>query len=188
MAEYCDVAVPVPLDQVFTYRLPEGLRPAAVGSVLVPLRPKGIIGIVIELHDRAPKVPAKNVLEALDETESPALGEELLRLGKWISEYYLAPLGEVFRSMLPLSAEFRHALVYRITDEGHMALHLAGSAGSSARSKRTPEEQDADFRVLDYLASRDQAREESLRTAARVSRALVEGMVRNKRTARGDDS
>src|SRR2546427_3841375 len=188
MAEYCDVAVPVPLDQVFTYRLPEGVRPSAGGRVLVPFRQQRTIGIVTELHDRAPKVLAKNVLEALDENESPALREELLRLGKWISEYYLAPLGEVFRSMLPLSAEFRRAVVYRITDEGHMALHLAGSAGSSARSKRTPEDQDAEFRVLDYLASRDQAREESLRTAARVSRAVVEGMVRKKWIVREDVS
>src|SRR5438445_303439 len=188
MAEYCDVAVPVPLDQVFTYRLPEGVRPSAGGRVLVPFRQQRTIGIVTELHDRAPKVLAKNVLEALDENESPALREELLRLGKWISEYYLAPLGEVFRSMLPLSAEFRRAVVYRITDEGHMALHLAGSAGSSARSKRTPEDQDAEFRVLDYLASRDQTREESLRTAARVSRAVVEGMVRKRWIAREDVS
>src|SRR5207245_9936287 len=82
--------------------------------------------------------------------------------------------------MVPLDAEFRRAVVYRITDEGHMALHLAGSAGSFARSKRTPEDQDAEFRVLHYLASRDHAREESLRTAARVSRAVVEGMVGKK--------
>ena len=188
MAEYCDVAVPVPLDQVFTYRLPEGVRPSAGGRVLVPFRQQRMIGIVTELHDRPPKVPVKNVMETLDETGSPALREELLRLGKWIREYYLAPLGEVFRSMLPLSAEFRRAVVYRITDEGHMALHLAGSAGSSARSKRTPEDQDAEFRVLDYLASRDHAREESLRTATRVSRAVVEGMVRKKWIAREDVS
>ena len=35
-----------------------------------------------------------------------------------------------------------------------MALHLAGMSGSSARSRRTPEEQAAEFRVLDYLALR----------------------------------
>src|SRR5712692_1110373 len=175
MPEYCDVAVPVPLDAVFTYRLPDGICPLAGGRVLVPFRQQRLVGIVTELHDRTPKVALKNVIEALDEADAPALTEELLRLGKWISEYYLAPLGEVFRSMLPLSADFRRAVVYRITDEGHMALHLAGSAGSSARSKRTPEDQDAEFRVLDYLASRDHAREESLRTATRVSRAVVEG-------------
>src|SRR6266571_6674252 len=156
MAEYCDVAVPVPLDQVFTYRLPEGVRPSAGGRVLVPFRQQRMIGIVTELHDRPPKVPVKNVMETLDETGSPALREELLRLGKWISEYYLAPLGEVFRTMLPLSADFRRAVVYRITEPGRLALHLAGSTGSPSRSKRDPEDQYAEFRALDYLASRDQ--------------------------------
>src|SRR6266567_8838678 len=188
MAEYCDVAVPVPHDQAFTYRLPEGVRPSAGGRVLVPFRQQRMIGIVTELHDRPPKVPVKNVMETLDETGSPALREELLRLGKWIREYYLAPLGEVFRSMLPLSAEFRRAVVYRITDEGHMALHLAGSAGSSARSKRTPEDQYAEFRVLEYLAGRDQAREETLRSATRVARELLDGMARKKWITREDVS
>ena len=52
------------------------------------------------------------------------LDEQLLRLGRWIADYYLAPLGEVFRTMLPLNAEFKRSISYRITDEGQMALHL----------------------------------------------------------------
>src|SRR5581483_5827396 len=62
------------------------------------------------LHDRTPSVQAKTALESLD--ESPALSTELLQLGKWISEYYLAPVGEVFRSMLPLAAEFRRTVEF----------------------------------------------------------------------------
>src|SRR5712691_4914985 len=150
MAEYCDVALPVSLDMVFTYRIPEGLRPAAGSRVLVPFRQQRLVGVVTELHDRPPKVAAKNLIGTLEDEEAPALTKELLRLGKWIGEYYLAPVGEVFRSMLPLSAEFRRAVVYRIADAGHMALHLAGTAGSSARSRRTPDDQDAEYRVLDY--------------------------------------
>jgi primosomal protein N' (replication factor Y) len=188
MPEYCDVAVPVPLDAVFTYRAPDGIPLAPGARVLVPFRQQRVVGIVTELHDRAPKVAAKNVIEALDDADTPALTGELLRLGKWISEYYLAPLGEVFRTMLPLSADFRRAVVYRITDQGRMALHLAGSAGSPSRSKRTPEDQYAEFRALDYLAARDQAREGTLRTAARVSRALLDGMVRKQWIVREDVS
>ncbi len=70
--------------------------------------------------------------------------------------------------MLPLAAEFKRAIAYRITDEGRMALHLAGMTGSPARSKRTPEQQLVEFRVLDYLAERESVREESLRGATRV--------------------
>jgi primosomal protein N' (replication factor Y) len=186
MPEFCDVAVPVPLHMVLTYRVPHGAAPAVGSRVIVPFRQQRMSGVVTELHDRAPKVAAKTVLEILGET--PALSEELLQLGKWISDYYLAPIGEVFRSMLPLNAEFRRAIVYRITEEGHMALHLAGTAGSSARSRKKPEEQDAEYRALNYLAMRDEAREGTLRSAAGISRALLAGMLGKKWIEREDIS
>ncbi|MGA8539929.1 MAG: primosomal protein N', partial [Terriglobales bacterium] len=135
---------------------------------------------------RPPQIKIKKVLEALD--LSPVLDEHLLKLGKWIADYYLAPLGEVFRTMLPLSAEFKRTIEYRITDEGRMALHLAGMSGSPARSKRTPEQQLVEFRVLDYLAEREAVREGSLRATARVSKPLLNGMVRKKWIAREDVS
>jgi primosomal protein N' (replication factor Y) (superfamily II helicase) len=186
MPEFCDVAVPVPLHMVLTYRMPEGAS-AAVGSrVIVPFRRQRLPGVVTELHDRAPKVTAKTVLEVLEET--PALSEELLRLGKWLSDYYLAPVGEVFRSMLPLNAEFRHAIVYRITEEGHAVLHLAGSEGSSLRSKKNPEDQDTEYRALNHLAMRDEVREGTLRSATGIAPALLAGMVRKKWIEREDIS
>jgi primosomal protein N' (replication factor Y) len=186
MPEFCDVAVPVPLHMVLTYRVPKGSSPASGTRVIVPFRSQRLAGIVTELHDREPKVTAKTVLEVLD--EAPALSEELLRLGKWISEYYLAPVGEVFRSMLPLNAEFRRAIVYRITEEGHSALHEAGTGGSSSRSKKNPGEQDAEYRALNYLAMCDEARESSLRSATKVTRALLAGMVRKRWIEREDVS
>jgi primosomal protein N' (replication factor Y) len=188
MTEYCEVAVPVPLDQLFTYKLDRGISSEAGARVLVPFRERRLIGIVTELHDRAPAFAAKNVLESLDESGTPALTEELIRLGRWISVYYLAPIGEVFRTMLPLSAEFRREVLYSITDEGHTALHLAGSSGSSPRSKRTPEDQDAEYRVLNYLSARDNALEPTLRSATRASRDILAGMLRKKWIARFDVS
>jgi primosomal protein N' (replication factor Y) (superfamily II helicase) len=186
MAEFCDVAVPVPLDVLFTYRLPDGIQPVVGGRVLVPFRQKRLVGIVTETHDRPPRVQAKNVLSVLD--AGPLLDEQLLHLGRWIADYYLAPLGEVFRTMLPLSAEFKRAITYRITEQGQMALHLAGMSGSSARSRRTPQEQLAEFRVLDYLAERESVRAESLRAATRASAPLLAGMVRKNWIAREDIS
>ena len=150
MPEFCDVAVPVPLEMVFTYRVPAEAAPVVGGRVLVPFRQQRMTGVVVELHDRKPSVPTKNVLGVLDAT--PVLDEQLLHLGRWISDYYLAPLGEVFRTMLPLNAEFKRAVGYRLTEDGQMALYKAGLSGSSARSRRTPEEQAAQYRVLDYLA------------------------------------
>src|ERR1017187_6012297 len=196
MPLFCDVALAVPLDMVFTYAIPAGMEPVVGGRVLVPFRQQRLSGIVVELHDRPPQVMTsqitvspvkiKKVIEALD--LSPVLDEHLLKLGKWIADYYLAPMGEVFRTMLPLSAEFKRSVAYRITDEGRMALHLAGMSGSPARSKRTPEQQLVEFRVLDYLAERESAREGNLRGVTRVAKALLAGMVRKRWIAREDVS
>jgi primosomal protein N' (replication factor Y) len=186
MALFCDVALAVPLDMVFTYAIPPGMEPAVGGRVLVPFRQQRLSGIVVELHDRPPQIKIKKVIEALD--VAPVLDEQLLKLGKWIADYYLAPVGEVFRTMLPLSAEFKRSITYHITDEGRMALHRAGMSGSPARSKRTPEQQLIEFRVLDYLAERENVRERNLRTATQVSNALLSGMVRKKWIAREDVS
>jgi primosomal protein N' (replication factor Y) len=153
MPEFCDVAVPVPLDMALTYRVPADAVPVVGGRVLVPFRQQRMTGIVVDLHDRQPSVTTKNILSVLD--PRPVLDQALLRLGRWIADYYLAPLGEVFRTMLPLSAEFKRSIAYRLTDEGQMALHLAGTSGSSSRSRRPPEEQATEFRVLDYLATHE---------------------------------
>ena len=193
MPEYCDVALPVPLDMVFTYRVPAEAAPVVGGRVLVPFRQQRLTGIVVELHDRKPSVATKIIQSVLD--ASPVLDDQLLRLGRWIADYYLAPLGEVFRTMLPLNAEFKRAVAYRITAEGQLALHLAGMSGSSARSRRTPEEQAAEFRVLDYLAAQEpapgeamQVREEALRSATRASKLILNGMARKKWLVREDVS
>ncbi len=105
MPEFCDIAVPVPLDMVFTYRVHADATPVVGGRVLVPFRQQRMTGIVVELHDRKPSVTTKSILTVLD--AAPVLDEQLLQLGRWIADYYLAPVGEVFRTMLPLNAEFK---------------------------------------------------------------------------------
>jgi len=144
MPEFCDVALPVPLDSAFTYRIPDGMIPVVGGRVLVPFRQQRMSGVVAELHDRKPRandkdVQTKNLISVLDPV--PVLDDQLMRLGKWIADYYLAPIGEVLRTMLPLSAEFKRAIGYRITEQGELALHSAGLSGSSTRSRKTPEDQ-----------------------------------------------
>jgi primosomal protein N' (replication factor Y) len=193
MPEFCDVALPLPLDMAFTYRVPAEVTPVVGGRVLVPFRQQRMTGVVVELHDRRPSVATKAIQSVLDVT--PVLDDQLLRLGRWIADYYLASIGEVYRTMLPLSAEFKRASAYRITQEGRLAQHLAGASGSSARSRRTPEEQAAEFRVLDYLAAQEPAtgdslpvREQTLRSATRVSKLVLAGMVRKKWLARQDVS
>jgi primosomal protein N' (replication factor Y) len=162
------------------------MLPVIGGRVLVPFRQQRLLGVVTDLHDRPPKANAKNVAAALD--VHPVLDKTLMHLGRWIADYYLAPIGEVFRTMLPLSAEFRKAIHYRIMDSGLAALHSAGTTGSLGHSRRTSEEQATEIKVLDYLSARDDARETTLRTATGANRRLLAGMVRKNWIARDDRS
>jgi len=177
MPLFCDVALPVPLDAVFTYQVGP-TAPVVGGRVLVPFGQQRMAGVVVRLHDDKPSVKTKEVLEALD--AAPLLDAPLRALAEWLAGYYLAPLGEVFRTMLPVMAEVRRIREYRITDLGHEALYQASEVGSSRRTQRTPAEQDTEYAVLNYLSDREAARESSLRAATGASRALLAGMLRKK--------
>src|SRR3954464_1782484 len=192
MPQFCDVAVPVPLDATFTYRVGE-TELVVGGRVLVPFRAERMVGVVIKLHDNAPqshdkdkKIQIKTVITALD--SEPVLDAGLLKLGEWIAQYYIAPIGEVFRSMLPLTAEVKKQIVYRIAEAGHEALAASAGIGSSLRSRRSEAEQDLEYKALDYLAQRDFASEGSLRAAAKSPKSLLLGMVLKKWIVREDSS
>jgi primosomal protein N' (replication factor Y) len=124
---YCDVSLPVPIDTVFTYRLPETLRRRVQPGcrVLVPFGARKLTGVVLAIHSQPPVGQTKEALRLLD--EEPALDQSLLDLGRWISTYYCAPLGETLRAMTPLAADIRHGRVYSLTPSGRDAarqLHL----------------------------------------------------------------
>ncbi|MFZ3213854.1 MAG: primosomal protein N', partial [Terriglobales bacterium] len=72
----------------------------------------------------------------------------------------------------------KRARAFRITEAGWTALHESAERGSSRRSKKSADEQMLEYRVLDYLAARDGAREQTLRTAFHAGRELLAGMVR----------
>src|SRR5580704_13897474 len=118
---YCDVSLPVPLDQAFTYRLPETMqhRTQPGCRVLVPFGPRKLTGMVLALRSDAPNGPIKEAYRLVD--EEPVLDAELLSLGRWIAQYYCAPLGEVLRSMTPLSGEVHKSKLYSLTDAGRDA-------------------------------------------------------------------
>jgi len=185
MPQFCDVALPVPLDATFTYRIPEGLaEPCVGGRVIVPFREKRLCGVVNELHDREPRFTAKSVQRVLDATS--ALTPDLMELGRWIAQYYIAPIGEVFRTMLPLSAEFHRVVGYRITDKGFEALHAASTAGSSLRSRKDTSHQMLEYAVLNRLGDGEVVREPTLRSASGASRAVLQTLLRKKWIARLD--
>ena len=184
MPEFCDVALPLPLDALFTYRI-DGTTPVVGGRVLVPFRSERLAGIVTALHDSPPNVEIRRVLHVLD--TAPLLDSPSIKLAEWVAQYYLAPLGEVFRSMLPLSAEVKRVQQYRITERGLQALQEGATVGSSLRSRRSAEEQGIEYAVLDRLADGDPQRETALR-ATGARRPLLAGLVRKKWITREDAS
>ncbi len=185
MPTFCDVALPVPLDMAFTYKIAEQ-QPVVGGRVLVPFRNQRISGVVTALHDREPSMQAKTVIQVLD-TE-PVLDEGLMKLGQWIAQYYLAPIGDVFRGMLPLAAEIKKAKLYRITEVGYEALHASATAGSSRRSKQDIDTQMVEYAVLDYLSMSDEALEGTIRSATGANRQVLDLLLRKKWIAREDVS
>ena len=176
MPLFCDVALPVPVDRVFTYSIERG-EPVVGGRVLVPFRREQLQGVVVALHDRgtAKESSAENIspaairpiLRVLD--QEPVLSEHLLQLGSWIAEYYLAPLGEVLRTMLPLGAEIRKEIVYSLTPRGVAVLQVP--------QQQTLESNFADqseHAVLSFLAEHGQSRAVTLRNTTSASAALLQ--------------
>ena len=178
MAIFCDVVLPVPLDRAFTYKLKDEDDPPVGGRVVVPFRNEKLIGVVTRLHDEAPPVEARLIEAVLD--QEPILSAELMELAAWIAQYYLAPLGEVLRSMLPLMAEVRRSTSYRISETGRAILFDGAQQGSSRRSRRTPDEQNIEYTVLDYLSDGQPAKSATLRHATGATAELLTNMLRKK--------
>ncbi len=182
MPRYCDVSLPVPLDQTFTYSLPLTLQHRVkVGArIVVPFGKRTLTGVVLAVHDDKPGVSARDALRLID--PEPVLDDELLALGRWISGYYCSPLGEVLRSMLPLSAEVRSGKVYSLTDAGR-------DASKQISIDATAED---DFRkVLDMLAIRSLSSTSIIRKvplAAKVLKSLErKGWIAVEQTQRERD-
>ena len=94
--------LPLPLDGVFTYSLPDSMtdRLQAGMRVLVPLgRSKHYTGIALRMHDVKPDFEVKEVIAVMD--ERPLLLPVQLKLWRWMAEYYMAPLGDVYKAALP---------------------------------------------------------------------------------------
>ncbi len=102
MSQYADVILPLPLQGAFTYALPDefATRTQVGCRVIVPFGVrKFYTAIVVRLHNEKPPYLTKDVSELLD--DAPAVLPSQLRLWKWVSEYYLCSLGEVFKAALP---------------------------------------------------------------------------------------
>jgi primosomal protein N' (replication factor Y) (superfamily II helicase) len=187
---YCEVALPVPLRSTFTYAVPASLdgEPIVGRRVVVPFGRRSLIGVCLFESDRPPDIPrVKEIAQMMDSV--PALPPKLLELGHWISRYYLAPVGEAFRAMLPPEIELCHDREYSLTDAGGDYLRELAAAdeltdqeqselallqhvdnsGASKRRKRIDEAAAEALLRRGYLSARDVLRQRKTRMQKIVS-------------------
>ena len=151
---YANIILPLPLEGYFTYGVPDALasdvRPGV--RVSVPLgKCKTYVGIVaaypVEIPDSSEekaasgkKIVYKNIIEVLD--DSPVLLPRQLKLWHWIADYYMSPIGEVYKAALPsgLKAEDgfrpRTELYIRLADNLRDGRTLAFIIGSMQRAAK----------------------------------------------------
>ena len=141
--QYVDLILPVPLHGVFTYAVPEGMTVGVGCRVLVTFgRNKTYLGIVVRLHHQKPEgYEVKPILQVMD--TAPIVTEQQLKLWQWISDYYLSPIGDVYKAALPagLKAEDGYhpktETYIRLTPQyqSATALHIALNVLSRARKQ-----------------------------------------------------
>ena len=156
-----------------TYRVRDSETVLTGQRVRVPLGTRQATGIVLEPVARiAPGIKVREITRVLD--SEPVLSQDLLALGLWIQDYYLAPVGEVFSAMLPLRAETRRARLLDLTDLGRRRLEeLSGNLLEEARGSD-------EAALLSGLAASPGKTMESARkqySPALVTRALEERWV-----------
>ena len=125
--KFADVILPLPLENSYTYRIPEDLEPmVTVGCrVIVHFGKKRYYtAIVMEVHERQPEstYETKDIYALLDAT--PILRRPQLRFWQWISSYYLCKLGDVYKAALPsgLKLESETAVIYKEDFEANVPL------------------------------------------------------------------
>ena len=165
MPLYADVILPLPLDNTYTYLLPEQIAHLVqVGSrVIVPFgNRKFYSAIVARVHQQRPDYSVKEVLELLD--ERPVVLPSQMKLWQWIADYYLCTLGEVYKAAMPSGM--------KLESESKVVL----CPDYLPRESLTPSEQ----RILDALMSKSEQsiaelqRETNLRSILQPVRSLLE--------------
>ena len=96
------VLIDGPSELVFDYAVPEGLQVKPGCRVRVPLRRKSATGTVLSVSDEVHSDFALREMESLIDPE-PLMDETLLRIGRWIADYYACGFETVVRSLLPES-------------------------------------------------------------------------------------
>jgi len=101
--KYIDCILPLGVEGLLTYSIPEGMeqRVCPFVRLLVPLgKSKTYTALAVRIHDEEPKgVEVKAVIDVLD--EKPVLLTSQYDIWKWMAEYYICPIGDIYRAAMP---------------------------------------------------------------------------------------
>ena len=126
-ANLVEIAVMAAIRNTLTYLVPDSFTVQPGQRVQVPLSTRRATGIVLRAGSTLPPgIEARPIVRVLD-TE-PVLTPEMLELGLWVADYYVAPIGEVFRAMLPLRSATRRARLVRLSELGRRTLGTQSDA------------------------------------------------------------
>ena len=125
MPTYIDVAVALPMDNTYVYKVPEHLKHAALAGmrVLVPFGRRRVTGYIVGFRQDSGGYQAKLILDFPDDV--PLFTPGMIPFFKWISSYYIHPLGEVIKTALPVGLNRYDVSVISITPAGLKALTTA---------------------------------------------------------------
>jgi primosomal protein N' (replication factor Y) len=121
MKEIVEVAVGLPVFKTFHYLIPEKMRESLqIGMrVIVPFKGRKVTGFSINLLDQPPRGIEEKLREVEDLLdEAPLIDSQMLRFYRWISDYYLYPLGEVIKTGLPPGLQLKSELILSLTQNG----------------------------------------------------------------------
>jgi len=120
---FLEVAVALPVQGTFTYRDPRPGVAAPIGAqVVVPFGARTVTGFVVARATAAGEgaAAARDIEEIV--AGEPAFDEQMIGFGRWVADYYQAPLGEVLRAALPQGEQASATRAVRLTDAGRQAL------------------------------------------------------------------
>jgi len=137
MLRLADVALPLPLPDPLTYEIPAAWdAQARIGMrARVLIGRRRLVGLIVGIHERRPEgVNLRPLVEILD--REPVVPGDLLELARFTADYYMAPLGEVVRSMLPADLPPWGDRKVWLTDAGALSLPRGASEAAVIEALR----------------------------------------------------
>jgi primosomal protein N' (replication factor Y) len=131
--KFIEVAVALPVWGTFTYLVPDTLLDVSVQGkrVLVPFGQRKVTGYVLEETENKDDKEIKAILDILD--DNPLFPPSMIHFFKWISDYYMHPVGEVIKTALPGGLNLYEVSNLFITDKGKEARDKKRPASSEER-------------------------------------------------------